>query len=357
MFCGGGSGGHLFPALAVVEELRRRYDGNCRIVFLTTGREIENHVLVDTAIEQVKLGDVSSVSLRRTPIRSSLKMFSDLRNAIGIMKENNPTAVIGLGAFGSLAGVVAARVCRIPIILLEQNAVAGRANTYLSRIANVVCTSFPETQRLKAKRIVATGNPVRESIVEASQREREHHSRQLLILGGSQGSFAINDAILNLAAKSPALFDGWNVFHQAGEAQCQRVADEYRVRGIHADVKPFFDDIEQIMQGCEFVISRAGATTLAELAVMGLPAILVPDPNSIRDHQRLNAAYFAQAGAAIVVEEDNDSAKFLSRLETAFDETSSSQSRRTKMRSAMTSLARPDAASRVVDEIIAQKRS
>ena len=352
MFCGGGSGGHLFPAIAVAEELRRRFENSCRIVFLTTGRQIENQVLSDDSIEQFPLGEISSINIRKAPIKSSLQLVTAIRKARSLYREMRPDVVIGLGGFGSVPGVLAAKLHHCPIVLLEQNAVAGRANSLLCRFADSVCTSFSNTTQLKARNTVETGNPVRTSIVQASQSRSNKLSKQLLILGGSQGSVAINNALLSLVKDSPALFSGWKVIHQTGHSQLERIAEIYRKQDIDADVRPFFEEIEKIMANSDFAISRAGATTLAELAIMGVPGILVPDPNSIRDHQEKNAERFAQTGAAVIVNQSDDSTEFEIELRSAVEEMVSHDTRRLQMQSAMQSLARPEAANNVADVIL-----
>ena len=351
LFCGGGSGGHLFPALAVVEELRQRFADNCHIQFLTTGRDIEHQILSEGAVEQISLGTVSSTTLLKTPLRSIARLLSSIRQAREILRESKPRVVIGLGGFGSVPGIWAAKSLGLPIVLLEQNAIAGRANSWLSRWADLVCISFPDTGRLKCRRTVLTGNPIRRSILQAVS-QRQERSRKLLILGGSQGAEALNTAMISILGALKAALHDWEIVHQTGSSDVDRVSAAYQSHGMSADVRSFIADIAPVLASSELVISRAGATTLAELAVMGLPAILVPIPNSVRNHQYLNAERLEQAGAAFIVEQDSDTTSFHVHLESGLTKLIADSGRRQQMQASMLELAQPAAVERVVHEVL-----
>ncbi|MDB4743325.1 undecaprenyldiphospho-muramoylpentapeptide beta-N-acetylglucosaminyltransferase [Planctomicrobium sp.] len=316
VFCGGGSGGHLFPAIAVCEELQDRLDGRCQFIFLTSGRSIENKVLAGKMYETISIASVTSQELRRQPLRSSLMLLRSFRHARNILKQAKPEVVIGLGGYGSLPGVLAARSSKIPIVLLEQNSVAGKANEFLARFANVICASAPNSfsrQSIQSK-IFLTGNPLRRSIREAQRHSAQNSKPTLTILGGSQGATAINNAVLSILQSNSDIFQEWNVKHQTGQTDNSQLMNTYQRANIQAEVVEFFQEMGSVYAETSLVISRAGATTLAELSVLNIPAILVPYPNSMRDHQLKNAEHFAKENSALFVEQSNDQAEFTARL-------------------------------------------
>jgi UDP-N-acetylglucosamine--N-acetylmuramyl-(pentapeptide) pyrophosphoryl-undecaprenol N-acetylglucosamine transferase len=239
----------------------------------------------------------------------------------------------------------------VPVVLLEQNATPGRATWWLARRADAVCVSFEETAgRLpRGVRCVVTGNPVRTEIAELAALERPAGPpRSLLVLGGSQGGHALNAAVLHWAARQNAVLADWRIVHQTGERDCPPVRQRYAELRLPADVQPFLADMAAAYRGADVVISRAGATTLAELACAGLPAVLVPYPHAAADHQRGNAEVFVQFGAAELVPEQPRTEDTAAHLETVFQELLRDPERCSTMSAAMRSLARPHAAAAVL---------
>lgn len=356
LFSGGGTGGHLFPGLAVAEELRAR-DPEARIVFVGSGRAIEQEIVSAHGYEHVILPVEPSTTLRRNPLRFFWRSWRSIRQATALLARHRPAAVIGLGGFASVPVVWAASRQGVPAVLLEQNIVAGRATRLLSRRASLICLSFSETtdDLPQSARTALTGNPVRREIaalhrgtdfqsIPADRSDGLQHRPTLLVLGGSQGAVAVNEAVLAAVESLAPQLAEWKIVHQTGQADASRTAALYRQLGLSHEVRPFFEDLPALYARATLAISRAGATTLAELACAGCPAILVPYPNSVRDHQRLNALAFERAGAASVLEQQPEperTAEMLARklLDLLHN--------RRSMQSAMRSLARPGAAQEV----------
>lgn len=269
------------------------------------------------------------------------------------MKTEQPAAVIGSGGYGSVPGMLAARSLGLPGLLLEQNVIPGRATMFLSRFADAVCVSFPETTKYLPglARTVETGNPVRSSIVAAGGRASSPPRPALLVVGGSQGASAINQAMQSIVTASPELLRDWSVLHLTGTTENADLTEAYRRAGIDATVLPFLAEMSEAYCRTTLAISRAGATTLAELSVLGLPAILVPYPNSVRNHQELNAEMFAKVGAARVVQQAADPLEFQQALLRTLQRVMHSPEVLESMSGAMRQLARLQAAARVVDEL------
>jgi UDP-N-acetylglucosamine--N-acetylmuramyl-(pentapeptide) pyrophosphoryl-undecaprenol N-acetylglucosamine transferase len=242
----------------------------------------------------------------------------------------------------------------LPLVLLEQNVVPGRATTWLSRFASCVCLSFAETTGPVRRRhnSVVTGNPVRRKVAALCSEEKSapRGSRAtLLILGGSQGARAINDAMLAAAKSLQPSLGNWQVVHQTGQSDVDQVREIYAQHGIEAVVEAFFDDLVPWYRAATLVLSRAGATTLAELACAGCPSLLVPYPNSLGDHQRANARWFEARGAADIVEEGERTETTAARLVEKLLSLAADTLRRDAMERAMRTAARPDAARDVAE--------
>lgn len=351
IFCGGGSGGHLYPAIALCEHLQQRIPNqSVDVLFLTTGRSIESTVLSEQAYESNVIESVTSHELKKRPVRSIIHLVRSIRRCRHLFKNRKPQAVIGLGGFGSIPGVAAARSLKIPTLLLEQNSIPGRANVSLSYIADSICTSYPDCSHELSRRIriVDTGNPVRQSILKIS---RDREVPTLTILGGSQGAHAVNN-IAFMAIKSMAdQLRNWQILHQTGQDDNEELIDSYRNLHLTATVAKFFNEMADIYRSTSLLICRAGATTLAEVAAVGIPAILIPHPTSLRQHQLKNALYYAQGGGAVVIaqseNEEHDAQQLQQELHTLLE----NKTRRHQMSQAMSQLARPDATTKVYQEL------
>lgn len=356
LFAGGGTGGHLFPGMAVADELRRaRHDA--AILFAGSNRDVESGILARGGFEHVALSSPPSTLLRRRPLRFLLEYRRACRAADELIRQRQPAAVIGLGGFASVPLVTAAKRRRVPIVLLEQNAVAGRATSRLAKSATLVCHSFASAVPAgrRGANCVVTGNPVRREIavlVPTGSMPLRIGKPALLVLGGSQGSNAVNAAMIATARELKDALRSWRIVHQCGPRDRNSVVDEYRRLALDAEVAAFFDDLPARYADADLVVSRAGATTLAELACAGLPAVLLPYPNAIRDHQRRNAEQFAHTGAAMIVEQQPDASATARDLSASLKPLLNDADRRRQMSAAMRTFARPDAAARVAGLVL-----
>ena len=349
VFAGGGSGGHLFPAIAVARELQRRQPAS-RIVFVVGSRPVEQDILSREPFERRQLDAIASSELIRNPLRFGWRNWTAVRTAAKSLRELRPRVVIGCGGYISVPVAVAASRCRIPVVLLEQNVVPGRATYWLARRANAVCTSFEETaaQLPGGCRAIVTGNPVRSEIATLTETPRKGSKERptLLVLGGSQGAASVNEALLRFAERHAAALAEWQIVHQTGTRDELTVRDRYAELSLNAVVSSFLVDMATAFVSADIVVSRAGATTLAELACAGRPAVLIPFPGAVRDHQRRNAESYAQTGAAVLASDGSADELTSSLLPLLSD-----AARRQRMSEQMRRFARPSATHCVADVV------
>jgi UDP-N-acetylglucosamine--N-acetylmuramyl-(pentapeptide) pyrophosphoryl-undecaprenol N-acetylglucosamine transferase len=353
LFAGGGTGGHLFPGLSVAEALRAR-DPKVRIQFVGSERSLERALVIQHGYDHRTLPSEPLTQLWRKPGSFLWRNWRAYGMAREWLQQDRPAAVIGLGGFASAPIVLAAHRMGIPALLLEQNAIPGRSTRWLSRCVRMVCLSYPQSVAYFNRRIETrlTGNPIRAEIAALARVERtELEPPTLLILGGSQGAQALNAAIIEMWKSQPHFFAGWNVVHQTGVAQCAAVQQEYQALKRPADVAPFFYDMDQRYQSANLIISRAGATTLAELACTGIPAILVPYPSAADNHQWYNAQAFEEAGAARTCLQKATAAETAVELMKQLTGVADNVQRRAEMSEAMRSLAQPAATENVIEAL------
>lgn len=359
IFAGGGTGGHLFPGIAVAQELQRR-EPESRIVFVGSERELEQTILARHELRHVALSVESLRELPRRPWRFVTGNWSAWRAARRLIRDEQPRAVVGLGGYISVPTVWEASRAGCPVVLLEQNVVPGRATRWLSRSASLVCTSFPQTERQLPRRVKCewTGNPVRREIAEFSlsnplstTEAASMPQRELLVLGGSQGADSLNEAVVSALRLVEPERSGWRVIHQTGPRQVELIRRAYAELPMDAVVEPFFDDMLARYRTASLVVSRAGATTLAELACCGLPMILLPYPHATDDHQRKNAVA-VERGAAVCVEHLAQTEQTVAALADALRMLMNDEHRRFHMRISAHGWSRPKAASVVVDRVL-----
>ncbi len=303
MIMAGGTGGHVFPALATARVLRDRgYD----IVWLGTQRGIEARLVPAQGIpvEWLSVSGLrgkGALTLLAAPFRLALALVQALR----AVRRHAPQVVLGAGGFASGPGGVAAWLLRRPLVVHEQNAVAGLTNRILARLATRVLEGFPGSfgAGVKAERV---GNPVRPEITAIAPPERRYAGREgrarLLVFGGSQGAQRLNAVVPAAIAELPAALRP-EVLHQTGIRGLDDTINAYRSRGIEADVRAFIDDMAGAYGWADLAVCRSGALTVAELAAAGLPAILVPFPAAVDDHQTRNAQFVVAKGAAVLLPE------------------------------------------------------
>lgn len=352
VFAGGGTGGHLFPGIAVAASLIK-IQPDARFLFVGSGRTVEQSILREAGFDALTLNVHPAATARRHPLRFLRGHLADWSEARRLIDNDKPAAVIGLGGLASFAVASAAIRRRVPVVLLEQNVIPGRATRRLSRRA-VVCSSFEETaQHLPgAMEVVFTGNPLRPEIscVKPAPPSEIARRNTLLILGGSQGSRQVNDGVLKAAKQivsgsAAEILRRWNVIHQTGPTDVEAVRANWRSFGIAATVEPFFDDLPQKYLQASLVVSRAGATTLAELACLNLPSILIPYEHARDDHQTANAAVFQKAGAARLI--DPRVSSFESQFESTLTELVTSPMLREEISANCEALAKRNAAGKV----------
>lgn len=294
----GGTGGHVFPALACAREFQSR---GYTVHWLGTPRGIENELVPQAGlplhrIEMSGLRGKGLLSLLKAPFRLARALWQARR----VLREIEPVCVLGMGGFVTGPGGWAARLAGIPLVIHEQNAVAGTANRALAPFAARICEAFPDTFAASAKRRT-TGNPVRaELFAPAAHPNAPAEPRRLLVLGGSLGAEPLNKLLPAALALLPAELRP-QVCHQAGRQHAEVTAARYREAGIEAEVLPFIADMAAAYRAADLVICRAGALTVSELAAAGLPSLLVPLPHAIDDHQTRNAEFLARAGAAVLL--------------------------------------------------------
>jgi UDP-N-acetylglucosamine--N-acetylmuramyl-(pentapeptide) pyrophosphoryl-undecaprenol N-acetylglucosamine transferase len=303
IFAGGGTGGHLAPGIAVAEQLRREQP-DCRIRFVGSGRPVERQMLEPTGFEYAVCETFPLNALKRRPFGFLRTHWQAFRSACREIGQARPTAIIGLGGFASVPFAVAAKWCAVPSLLLEQNSVPGKANRWLSRW-HPICLTFEESAQHLPRRAVSylTGNPLREEIrqLAISDHPLPLTPPTLLVLGGSLGSRQVNDSILNAVEQLATELAGWRIVHQTGPEGAETARGLYSKLGIAHEVAPFFSDLPTRLATATLAVARAGASTLTELAAVGIPAILIPYPTAADDHQTKNAQLFADANAAAIV--------------------------------------------------------
>jgi len=356
MVAGGGTGGHLFPGLAVVEELRRRVPG-LEVKFVGTARGIEARVLPSRG-EDLDLLKVTPLKGQGVGARfkSLARIPAAMKQASALMREFEPDLVLGVGGYASGPVLLSASLSGRPTAVLEQNAHVGMTNRILARFVDRAYISFEQTEDVFGKtKSRWTGNPVRHEFVEharlaiADPEGFESRARSVLVLGGSQGARKLNEDVPRALAQADLANRGLEVVHQTGESMRDEVEAIYRELGIQARVVTFIDEIARAYSNAALVVARAGATTLAELCAIGRPSILVPFPFAADDHQTKNAKALEEQGASICIREFELEVDALGELIGGLlDDPASRQT----MARAARDHGRPDAAAAIVDDML-----
>jgi UDP-N-acetylglucosamine--N-acetylmuramyl-(pentapeptide) pyrophosphoryl-undecaprenol N-acetylglucosamine transferase len=353
MIMAGGTGGHVFPALAVAERLRAR---GVPVVWLGSQRGLETKLVPPAGIplEQIAVAGLRGTGLRRR-LMAPLMLGRALLQAMGVLRRHRPCLVLGMGGFVSGPGGLMARLLGIPLVIHEQNARPGTTNRWLARLANQVLTAFPDS--FPADRALVVGNPVRASITAVAEPAERFAGRtgpaRLLVVGGSQGARALNQRVPAALALLPAE-QRPEVRHQAGGQLYEMTVAAYQAAGVSARLEPFIEDMAAAYGWADLVLCRAGALTVAELAAVGVGAILVPFPFAIDDHQTANAGFLERAGAALILHQaDLDAVRLAEQLRTLL----SDRPRLLVMAQAARRLARADAAEQVATLCLEQVRT
>ncbi len=306
----GGTGGHVFPALAVARRLKEQ---GWQVSWMGTKKGLESRIVPENGIDidWVTVSGLRGKGLL-AKLRAPLMLLDACIQAAGILRRRRPDVVLGMGGFVAGPGGLMAKFYRLPLVIHEQNRVPGTTNRLLARLANVVLEAFPGSFAGRASAI-CTGNPLREELLKITREQRPHgdDSLHVLVLGGSQGAQILNQVVPEALAQVPSV----QVRHQTGEAMLERVREKYRVLGVTADVEAFIEDIAAIYRWADLIICRAGAMTVSEVAAAGLPAILVPFAQAIDDHQTANANYLVDAGGGVLIaQQDLDSSELARQI-------------------------------------------
>lgn len=339
----GGTGGHIFPALCVAAEVKRR-NPKAAVLFLGASGP-EGRLAAKAGLDFAAL-PASGVLGRG--VKGVLSLFGVARGVVLAarqLRRFRPEAVIGFGGYAGFCPVLAAALLRIPCAVHEQNSVPGVTNRVLGKVAKRVFVSFDDKRGLfPALKVTRTGNPVRTDIAEAKRPEAAGR-RNLLVLGGSQGAKPLNDAVLEALPLLQAA--GVNLLHQTGAADETRIREAYAKAGADPScVHGFIEGMEQAYAWADLVLCRAGASTIFELAATGTPSILVPFPQAAHDHQHGNAEHLADLNAAVLLDQKHLSARTLADMAAGLLDDAA---RLASMGRAARTFARPDAANRIVD--------
>ncbi|WP_031433878.1 undecaprenyldiphospho-muramoylpentapeptide beta-N-acetylglucosaminyltransferase [Methylomarinum vadi] len=336
----GGTGGHVFPALAVAQELRER---GWRVSWLGTRRGIESRVVPENGID---IDWLSVEGIRGKggfgKMTGVFKLFKACGEALLILRRRQPDVVLGMGGFVAGPGGLMSKVLGVPLLIHEQNRVPGTTNRLLVKRAKKVMEAFPGSFGQEAEAI-CTGNPLRKDFLALPEKEPWNSDSgrplRILVVGGSQGAQVLNETVP--AALAP--LSNVEIRHQTGQPMCEQVKQHYRALHLRAMTVAFIDDMAAAYRWADLVICRAGAMTVSEVAAAGLPAILVPLPHAIDDHQSANARYLTDAGAGILLPQQDLNEKTLKQ---AVEKIMADQAEMSRM---ARKLARPDATKMVAD--------
>lgn len=345
LLAGGGTGGHLFPALAIAEQLLRQ-DTSAEVCFVGTARGLEAQLLPKLGFSLELIDMVGLVGRGVTGGLQLLpKLLRSLRQSLKILQRFKPDIVVGVGGYSSFPVLVAARLKGIPFILHEQNAKPGLSNRVLARFARRVCLAIPGSgERLPQQKLIVTGNPLRQGLAECNTELPT--SGKLLVFGGSRGAHAINQLLVECLPLLRKQGIAVGVIHQTGDADASQVTASYRdQQEAGVEVVPFIDNMAHAYKSAQLVVCRAGATTIAELCACGRPALLIPFPHAAADHQTANAAAMEAAGAAkMLVQADLTPEKLAATISELWQD----RERLEHMANVARSLGQRDAAERVV---------
>jgi UDP-N-acetylglucosamine--N-acetylmuramyl-(pentapeptide) pyrophosphoryl-undecaprenol N-acetylglucosamine transferase len=352
LIAGGGTGGHLYPGIALADEAIRR--GGSDVLFVGTSRGIETRAVpaAGYALETLQVTGLKRMGLVGT-VRGLFRVPLALFRSLAILRRFRPDVVVGVGGYASGPMVLAAALAGYPTAIQEQNSVPGITNRILGKLVRRVFIAFDEAARFfPSRKIERLGNPVRKAIVAALEgvaaSPTSDGKLRILVVGGSQGARAVSELVMTAAPMLASKGVDFSLVHQTGTTDFERIQAKYRELGLdgRVQVQPFIDNMAAAYGAADLIIGRAGALTLAELAIVGKPAILVPLPTAADDHQSKNAAHFAQVGAALVLNQRSSSAEDLA---TAITTLAQDGGRRSAMGTAMHGLARPRAAEQIVD--------
>jgi UDP-N-acetylglucosamine--N-acetylmuramyl-(pentapeptide) pyrophosphoryl-undecaprenol N-acetylglucosamine transferase len=347
LIAGGGTGGHLFPGIAIARELLRRKP-DARVTFVGTAQGIEARAVPREGFE---LDTIRSLGLKGKSATAVIKGVGTLPlslwDASRVIARRKPHLVIGVGGYSSGPVVMLAALRGVKTMLHEQNALPGLTNRWLAKVVTAAAVTFESTVPVFGAKAFVSGNPVRPAFLHTH--DEPEGARKVLVFGGSQGAHAINVAMVEAAPYLARATPRLSITHQTGERDVQLVQAGYRTAGMDVRVEAFIQQMDEEMKAANVIVSRAGSTTLAEIAASGRAAVLIPLPTATDDHQRKNAQTLAVAGAADLLDQRELTGERLAgRILALLDD----DSRRAAMARAVRAFARPDAAQVIVDRAL-----
>ncbi|MEZ6061301.1 MAG: UDP-N-acetylglucosamine--N-acetylmuramyl-(pentapeptide) pyrophosphoryl-undecaprenol N-acetylglucosamine transferase [Planctomycetaceae bacterium] len=384
-FAGGGSGGHLTPAIAIAEELRTLWP-DLKLLFFISERLVDQQILDASGLNEsasvilVRQAIQPGPSLKRRPLRFLRGVTASVRQCRRSLEQHGCGFVLGLGGFASVPAILASRRFRLPVALLETNTIPGRANRMLSRFADVTFSGFPMEQRFVDRWVsplITTAVPLRRSFFQSTgdhvqqtidvsaerppavdvrgssaNRSGNRAEKLLLVLGGSQGAQRLNELVVNAVRLPGVLPPDWEILHQTGADDVDRVRARYAECCGNVRVVPFIDDVCAAMKSASLVISRAGAVSLAEISAVGRASILIPLRNAADGHQLQNAVFCVSRDAALIVDEADSGA--VDVLAGHVRRVCGSEQTRDSMAAAAAGLQQRDAAATIAKHILSQ---
>ncbi len=357
MIAGGGTGGHIYPAIAIAREYVGR-DSSRRVVFVGTERGLEKNIVPKAGfpLEFISVGGLKG--------KGGLDLLGNLARlpvgfvqAFQVVGKHQPNVVLGVGGYSSGPVLLAASMRGVPTIIHEQNAFPGLTNRLLARFVKKVAAAFPDAlTRLKRPDGVVTGNPVRAEFFTAQRQPSTGNRQRLLVFGGSQGSHILNETMTGALLFLSRLKDQLQIVHQTGPNELQKMQRAYRTSGAFPDARvvAYLDPIVEEIAAADLVVSRAGAMTIGELCAVGRAAIFVPFAAATNNHQEMNARVVEQAGGAVVITERELTPERLGR---AIAELIADPARTKRMGEASKKLAAPEATNKIVDSIESIQRN
>ncbi len=346
VIAGGGTGGHLFPGIAIAQAFVEREAGN-EVLFIGTERGIEARVLAGGAFP---LRMIQALPLKGRSLLGKMRSLWSIPVAVAeatsVLRDFRPQAVLGVGGYASGPALIAAFLLGMKRAIHEQNVIPGMTNRILKWVSQEIFVSFEETKKyFPGGKTVVTGNPIRREIFEGIEKKKEDRFT-LLIFGGSAGAHRINEAMGEALSFLQELRSFLRFFHQTGREDVDWVSKVYQEKGFDAMVKPFFEDMASYYQRADLIVSRSGASTVAELAVCGKAAILIPYPYAAHNHQLINAQKLVDLGAAKMIPDSELNGRSLAQtIHYLYDH----PEERTRMEERIRQVGRPRAALEIVD--------
>ncbi|MBF0554203.1 MAG: undecaprenyldiphospho-muramoylpentapeptide beta-N-acetylglucosaminyltransferase [Nitrospirae bacterium] len=351
VIAGGGTGGHLYPGIAIAEEIKKQLK-DVEIIFMGAERGIEARILPSENyyVKLLKTDGFVGVSLKKK-ITALFRFVMAFFKAYAFLRGLKPDVVIGTGGYASFIPVFAAMLLGIPTVVQEQNSVPGQANRILARFAKKICITYENSLSYFPKnKTILTGNPVREKILRADKAEgmRMFSLKEgrftIFIFGGSMGASSLNKVVVDCLEYLKEMKDKIQFLHQTGEKDFEFVRAAYLRHGMSGTVAPFIYKMPEAYASCDMIISRAGATTLAEITAIGIPSVLVPYPYAASAHQEINASRLAVSGAAMMIKEEDLTGESLSgHIQSLYND----GSLRAKLSRDCMTFGKPDAAKKV----------